>query len=130
MNENLILVAEDDADLRDLLTFALEQAGYTTLGAKDGNSAARIIRVARPVGIVTDVRMPALNGMELCQLVRSNPQVSNAAVLMVSANFHAHDVNAGMGSGADSYLPKPLSPRRLVTELQQVIERRKLALGA
>lgn len=130
MNENLILVAEDDADLRDMLTFALERAGYTALGAKDGNTAARIIRVARPVGIVTDVRMPALNGMELCQLVRSNPQVSNAAVLMVSANFHVHDINAGMGSGADGYLPKPLSPRRLVTELQQVIERRKLALGA
>ncbi|MFI5493046.1 response regulator transcription factor [Actinoplanes sp. NPDC051859] len=126
MNENLILVAEDDPDLRDMLTFALERAGYTTVGAKDGSTAARIIQVARPVGIVTDVRMPALNGMELCQLVRRNPEVRNAAVLMVSANAHFHDINAGLGSGADGYLPKPLSPRRLVVELQQVIERRKL----
>ncbi|WP_236718517.1 response regulator transcription factor [Actinoplanes sp. TFC3] len=126
MNEKLILVAEDDADLRDMLAYALERAGFTAVGAKDGNTAARILQVARPVGIVTDVRMPALNGMELCQLVRRSPQVSNAAVLMVSANAHMHDITAGLDCGADGYLPKPLSPRRLVSELQQVIERRKL----
>lgn len=126
MNENLILVAEDDPDLRDMLTFALERAGYTTVGAKDGNTAARIIRVARPVGIVTDVRMPALNGMELCQLIRQDPEARNAAVLMVSANSHIHDINAGLGSGADGYLPKPLSPRRMVAELQHLIARRKM----
>jgi len=126
MNENLILVAEDDPDLRDMLTYALERAGYTTVGAKDGETAARIIRVARPVGIVTDVRMPALNGMELCQIIRRDPDVRNAAVLMVSANSHMHDINAGLGSGADGYLPKPLSPRRMVTELQHLIARRKI----
>ncbi len=127
MNEKLIVVAEDDSDLRDMLTFALERAGYTAVGAKDGHTAARIVQVARPVGIVTDVRMPALNGMELCRLVRGNPEVSNAAVLMVSANAHLHDINAGLSSGADGYLPKPLSPRRLVEELELVIERRRNA---
>lgn len=128
VNEKLIVVAEDDSDLRDMLTFALERAGYTAIGAKDGNTAARIVQVARPVGIVTDVRMPALNGMELCQLVRRNPEVSNTAVLMVSANAHLHDINAGLSSGADGYLPKPLSPRRLVVELEQIIERRRQEL--
>lgn len=128
MNEKLIVVAEDDSDLRDMLTFALERAGYTAVGAKDGQVAARIVQVARPVGIVTDVRMPAFNGMELCQLVRRTPAVSNAAVLMVSANAHMHDITAGLNSGADGYLPKPLSPRRLVAELQLVIERRRAAL--
>ena len=125
MNENLILVAEDDPDLRDMLTYALERTGYTTVGAKDGDTAARIVRVARPVGIVTDVRMPALNGMELCRLVRGNPEISNAAVLMVSANSHLHDIDAGLGSGADGYLPKPLSPKRMVAELEQLIARRR-----
>ena len=126
MNENLVLVAEDDPDLRDMLTFALERAGYTAVGAKDGDTAARIIRVARPVGIVTDVRMPAVNGMELCQMVRQDPEVRNAAVLMVSANSHFHDINAGLGSGAYGYLPKPLSPRRMVAELQRLIARRRM----
>ncbi|BCJ53932.1 hypothetical protein Asp14428_54070 [Actinoplanes sp. NBRC 14428] len=128
MDDNLILVAEDDPDLRDMLTFALERAGYTAVGAKDGSTAARIIQAARPVGIVTDVRMPALSGMDLCHLVRNDPHMHNAAILMVSANCRSADVAAALESGADAYLPKPLSPKRLVLELQHLIEhRRRLA---
>ena len=128
MNQNLILIAEDDADIRDMLTFALEQAGYRTVAAKDGNTAARILTVAKPVGLITDVRMPALNGMELCRLARGNPDVRDTAILMISANAHAYDVDAGLGAGADRYLPKPLSPRRLVAELQDLITNRHPSL--
>jgi two-component system OmpR family response regulator len=124
MNRNLILIAEDDGDVRDLLSFALESAGYRTVAAKDGNTAARILTVARPVGLITDVRMPALNGMELCQLARRNPEIRDTAILMISSNAHAYDVDAGLGAGADRYLPKPLSPRRLVSELQDLITNR------
>ena len=124
MNQNLILIAEDDADIRDMLTFALEGVGYRTVAAKDGNTAARILTVAKPVGLITDVRMPALNGIELCQLARRHPDVRDTAILMISANAHAYDVDAGLGAGADRYLPKPLSPRRLVSELQDLITSR------
>ena len=124
MNQNLILIAEDDADIRDMLTFALESAGYRTVAAKDGHTAARILTVAKPVGLITDVRMPAMNGMELCQLARRTPAIKDTAILMISANAHAYDVDAGLGAGADRYLPKPLSPRRLVTELQDLITNR------
>lgn len=125
MNQNLILIAEDDADIRDMLSFALESAGYRTVAAKDGNTAARILTVAKPVGLVTDVLMPALNGMELCRLARRTPDVRDTAILMISANAHAYDVDAGLGAGADRYLPKPLSPRRLVSELQDLITNRQ-----
>lgn len=128
MNQNLILIAEDDADIRDMLSIALEGAGYRTVAAKDGNTAARILTVARPVGLITDVRMPALNGMELCRLARRNPDVRDTAILMISANAHAYDVDAGLGAGADRYLPKPLSPRRLITELQDLITNRHPSL--
>jgi two-component system OmpR family response regulator len=128
MNQNLILIAEDDADIRDMLSFALAGAGYRTVAAKDGNTAARILTVARPVGLITDVRMPALNGMELCRLARRNPDVRDTAILMISANAHAYDVDAGLGAGADRYLPKPLSPRRLITELQDLITNRHPSL--
>jgi two-component system response regulator MtrA len=124
MNENLILIAEDDADIRDMLTFVLEGVGYRTVGAKDGHTAARILQVAKPIGLITDVRMPALNGMELCQLARRNPEVRDTAILMISAHTHAYDVDAGLGAGADRYLPKPLSPRRLISELQDLITHR------
>jgi len=129
MNQNLILIAEDDADIRDMLTFALESAGYRTVAAKDGHTAARILTVAKPVGLITDVRMPAMNGMELCQLARRTPAIKDTAILMISANAHAYDVDAGLGAGADRYLPKPLSPRRLVTELQDLITNRHPSIG-
>jgi two-component system, OmpR family, response regulator len=125
MNQNLILIAEDDGDMRDMLTFALEAAGYRAVAAKDGNTAARILTVARPVGLITDVRMPALNGMELCQLARRNPEIRDTAILMISSNAHSYDVDAGLGAGADRYLQKPLSPRRLVAEMQDLITNRQ-----
>jgi two-component system, OmpR family, response regulator len=124
MNRNLILIAEDDADLRDLLAVTLEAAGYRTVGAKDGRTAARILTVAEPAGLITDVRMPAVNGMELCRLARGNPANRDTAIVMISANAHAYDIDAGLAAGADRYLPKPLSPRRLVDELQQLISDR------
>ena len=124
MDTNLILIAEDDADTRDMLAVTLEAAGYRTVGAKDGHTAARILTVAKPVGLITDVRMPALNGMELCQLARRNPESRDTAILMISASAHAYDVEAGLGAGADRYLPKPLSPRRLVSELHDLITHR------
>ncbi|MDI6105322.1 response regulator [Actinoplanes sp. NEAU-A12] len=125
MNPNLILIADDDSDVRDMLTVTLEAAGFHALGAKDGHTAARILTVAKPVGMITDVRMPAMNGMELCQLARGNPEIRNMAILMVSGNAHAYDLDAGMDSGADGYLTKPLSPRQLVTELRTLIGRRQ-----
>jgi two-component system OmpR family response regulator len=125
MNPNLILIAEDDADVRDMLSVTLESAGFRTVGAKDGSTAARILAVAKPVGLITDVRMPALNGMELCRLARRNPDVKDAAILMISASHHAYDVDAGLDAGADRYLPKPLSPFRLVEELQSLIGTRQ-----
>ncbi|AEV82017.1 transcriptional regulator [Actinoplanes sp. SE50] len=124
MNENLILIADDDADVRDLLSVSLEAAGFRAVGAKDGHTAARILTVAKPIGMITDVRMPAMNGMELCQLARSTPSVRDMAILMVSGNSHAYDVDAGMISGADGYLAKPLTPKDLVAELQNLISRR------
>lgn len=127
MNQNLILIADDDSDVRDLLSVTLEAAGYRALGAKDGNTAARILTVAKPVGMITDVRMPALNGMELCQLARSNPAIRDIAILMVSGNSHTYDVSAGLKAGADGYLSKPIVPRELVSRLQTLISQRHLS---
>ena len=121
MNENMVLIAEDDRDIRELISFALENAGYETLGARDGRTAARLLTVAAPVALITDVRMPDMNGLDLCRLVRENPATRGTGILMLSAGVHQYDVDAGMIAGADRYIPKPVSPRRLVEELRSVI---------
>jgi two-component system OmpR family response regulator len=125
MNHNLILVAEDDEDIRDMLVSTLRKADFLTVQAKDGNTAARIVTMARPVGIVTDVRMPALNGMELCRLVRSNPELRNTVVLMTSAHTDPCDIETGLRAGADDYLPKPLSPKQMIRNLRHLIHQRE-----
>jgi two-component system, OmpR family, response regulator len=107
-------------DVRELLSFALESAGYRVVGARDGRTALRIMQTARPVALITDVLMPDMNGMELCRLVR-NTGDGRTAILMVSANIHQHDVEAGLLAGADRYLPKPITPRRLVAQMCDVI---------
>ncbi|MEV4345096.1 response regulator [Actinoplanes sp. NPDC049596] len=122
--QDLILIAEDDPDTRDLLTVTLEAAGFRSVAAKDGNTAARILKVARPIGLITDVRMPALNGMELAQIARLDPASRHTAILMISASTHPHDIDAGLGAGADRYLPKPLQPLRVVAELRDLIASR------
>jgi two-component system OmpR family response regulator len=120
MNQNLVVIAEDDRDVRDLLCFAVESAGYRAVGAREGRTALRIVRTAQPAALITDVLMPDMNGMELCRLVRSTGD-RRTAILMVSANIHAHDVQAGLSAGADRYLPKPVTPRQVVAEMVDVI---------
>ncbi|BCJ48212.1 hypothetical protein GCM10010168_25720 [Actinoplanes ianthinogenes] len=121
MNPPLVVIAEDDRDVRELLTFALEHAGYRTVAARDGATAARLIATENPAALITDVRMPDMNGMDLCRLVRRTPASHDLAILMFSANIHPYDVDAGLDAGADRYLPKPLSPRRILTELHEVL---------
>jgi two-component system response regulator MtrA len=121
MNDNLVLVAEDDRDVRELVSFAIESAGFDVLGARDGRTAARLLAVAQPVALITDVRMPDMNGLDLCRLVRRNAATRDTTILMLSAGVHRYDVDAGMTAGADRYLPKPVMPRRLVDELRTVI---------
>jgi two-component system OmpR family response regulator len=125
MNDNLILIADDDSDIRDMLAFTLEAYGYQAVGAKDGHTAARVLTVAKPVGLITDVRMPAMNGIELCRLARRTPKNRDTAILMISGNADADDVDAGLDAGADRYLTKPLSARTLVTELRELISLRR-----
>jgi two-component system OmpR family response regulator len=123
MNENLVLIAEDDRDVRELLSFAVEAAGYPTVCVRDGRAAVTILNTTHPIALITDVRMPDMNGMELCRFARDIGD-SQIAILMVSASVHPHDIDAGLSAGADRYLPKPISLRRLVAEMQEVIAHR------
>ncbi|MEU4690407.1 response regulator [Actinoplanes sp. NPDC023714] len=130
MNENLILIAEDDADVRELLSFTLQAAGFPTIAVADGRNAADILIYAAPVGLIADVQMPGMNGLDLCRLARRTPAVHNTAVLLFSAKIQRLDADAGMAAGADRYLRKPTRPRHLIAELRQVIADRSAALPA
>ncbi|WP_051799729.1 response regulator [Catenuloplanes japonicus] len=129
MSHDLVLVAEDDPDLRELIAMSVESAGLRTVCATDGITAARVLESARPRAVVTDVGMPAMTGLELCRLVRSQPRHRGVPVIMVSAAINAADIEAGYAAGADDYLAKPFSPRAFRARLLDLLGAPALATG-
>ncbi len=119
----VVLVAEDDADIRDLVAFKLEQSGLEVITAQDGQAALDQARAQRPALVVLDVSMPGLSGIDVCRMLRAEPETANMRILMLTARVQEHDVEGGFSAGADDYVTKPFSPRELVTRVQALLSR-------
>ncbi|WNB87362.1 response regulator [Cellulomonas sp. ATA003] len=118
-----ILVADDDADIRDLVTFKLEQAGYRVVAVADGVQALEAVRAELPDLAVLDLMMPGLSGLDVCAQVRRDPTSARLPVIMLTARVQEQDVALGFGTGADDYVTKPFSPRELLSRVQAVLAR-------
>jgi DNA-binding response OmpR family regulator len=115
-----VLVADDDADLLDLLDYALRREGYTPLTAADGARALRQCETERPDIVVLDVTMPKLNGFEVCRRIR---QDSETPIILLTARDDEADVLRGLQLGADDYVTKPFSVKQLVARMKTVLRR-------
>ncbi|MBO3737027.1 response regulator transcription factor [Actinoplanes flavus] len=118
-----VLVADDDADIRELVAFKLEQAGLEVLTVGDGQAAVDTARARRPTLAVLDVSMPGLSGIDVCRKLRSDPATAGTLIIMLTARVQEQDVEGGLGAGADDYLTKPFSPRELVSRIQELLAR-------
>jgi DNA-binding response OmpR family regulator len=112
-----VLVAEDDADIRDLVAFKLEQAGYDVIAVEDGPSALVAARQTPPDLAVLDVSMPGMSGLDVCRLLRADPSTATIPIIMLTARAQERDVEDGLTAGADDYMIKPFSPRELVSRI-------------
>ena len=119
----LVLVADDDADIRDLVVFKVEQLGVEVLAVGDGQSALDAVRTRRPDLAVLDVSMPGLSGIDVCRMIRSDPEIAGTPVIMLTARVQEQDVEQGFTAGADDYVTKPFSPRELVSRIQALLSR-------
>jgi DNA-binding response OmpR family regulator len=119
----LILVADDDEDIRNLVCFRLEQAGHRTLRAADGEEALQAARAHRPHLCVLDVRMPTLNGFEVLRALREDRETEDIPVIMLTASVHEKDEARGLEVGADDYIRKPFDPRELQSRVAAVLLR-------
>ncbi len=117
-----ILVADDDPDIRDLVEFKLTQAGFDVQCVGDGLEAWDVFTADPPDGIVLDVMMPGLSGIDVLLKIREHSAV-HLPVLMLSARSRDTDVDAGFAVGADDYLVKPFSPRELVHRVNGILAR-------
>jgi DNA-binding response OmpR family regulator len=120
----LVLVADDDEDIRALVSFRLERAGYEVVEARDGEEALRLAREQAPDLAVLDVMMPKLTGDEVTRRIRGDEAMRRMPVILLTARVQEDDVARGFEAGADDYIKKPFSPQELRARVQAVLGRR------
>jgi DNA-binding response OmpR family regulator len=120
----VVLVADDDDDIRDLVAFRLDRAGYEVLRAGDGQQALDLAREHVPDLAVLDVMMPKLTGYDVTRELRADAATSRIPVILLTARVQEADVARGFEAGADDYVKKPFSPQELKARVQAVLGRR------
>lgn len=120
----LILVADDDDDIRSLVTFRLERSGYEVVQAVDGDEALRLALERIPDLAILDVMMPKQTGYEVTRAIRANEATRRMPVILLTARVQEADVTRGFDAGADDYIKKPFSPQELRARVQAILGRR------
>lgn len=118
-----ILVVDDERDIVDLITYNLSREGYDVVSAFNGHEA--LDRVAAGIDLVIlDLMMPALDGFETCKRMKANPSTANIPIIFLTARSNEVDEVFGLELGADDYIQKPISTRRLIARVKTVFRRR------
>jgi len=120
MMDRHILVADDDARIRDVLRIALGQAGFEVNEVADGKEALRAAQRTQPDLIVLDIGMPEMDGLEVCRELRKTSQVP---ILFLTAQGDEIDRVVGLEMGADDYVSKPFSPREVIARIRAILKR-------
>ena len=124
MNERpLVLVADDDADILNLVTLRLERDGYEVVGASDGELAVEKALDRPPDLALIDVSMPKLDGYEVAERLRAHEPTSTIPIILLTARVQDSDVARGVAAGADDYVKKPFSTADLRTRVQAALGR-------
>jgi DNA-binding response OmpR family regulator len=122
-SRQIVLVADDDADVRDLVAFRLDRAGYEVMAAADGQDALELARSRSPDIAVLDVMMPRLDGLQVTRQMRAIDELARVPVLLLTASVHEAAVTQGFEAGADDYMKKPFSPADLVARVRALLGR-------
>jgi len=118
-----ILIADDEPDILEILEYNLTAEGYTVFKAKDGDDALAQAKQQQPDLIILDVMMPRKTGMEVCQILRSQPSFSNTLIIMLTALSDETSHVKGLEMGADDYVNKPISPKVLISRVNALFRR-------
>lgn len=119
-----VLVVDDDSDIRELVTFKLEQLGHTVIAEADGQAGLAAAIAECPDLVLLDVMMPKLTGLEVCQRIRAEESIKDVPVLLITARTQEADIERGFAVGADDYIVKPFSPRELASRVATTLARK------
>jgi DNA-binding response OmpR family regulator len=121
MRARTILVAEDDASVRELVRTRLQLSGYDVLTARTGGEALSRVRNLLVDGVVLDINMPEVDGFEVLKAMQRTPAISRLPVLMLTARHAEQDVRRALVLGARDYLTKPFSEQQLVARVARML---------
>ena len=116
-----IVVADDDADIRDLIALKLRQGGHEIEAVADGEAAVEACRASRPDLVLLDVMMPGMTGLDACRTLRQDDSFTDVPILLLTARAHDADVARGFTEGATDYVLKPFSPRELAARVESAL---------
>ena len=122
-NGKKVLIADDEPDILEIISYNLRNEGYETITAKDGDDALQKASVFKPDLIILDVMMPNKNGMEVCKQLRAQPAYQNTLIIFLTALSDELSQVKGLEYGADDYISKPVSPKVLVTKVNSLFRR-------
>ena len=119
---SVVLVIDDDANVRELLTRNFAASGLQTVQATNGEEGLQLAQQVAPDAITLDVMMPKTNGFEVCRRIREQSRLNNLKIVMLTAKGREAEVTKGLALGADSYIIKPFSTRELMSEVKKHLE--------
>ena len=120
-----ILIADDERDIRDLITFTLRFAGHEVIPTTNGEEAYQTALKEKPDLILLDVRMPRMTGYEACEQIKANSSTQHIPVVFLSAKGQETEVRTGLDAGAEEYILKPFSPDQLTERIKVILGRMK-----
>lgn len=116
-----ILVIDDESDVLDTISVALELAGFDVLAAADGSRGMALANAEHPAAILLDVQMPALNGIEVCKRLKNDVATASIPVIILSARADLAARSSAAEAGADDYVGKPFAMRELVGKIRSLL---------
>lgn len=121
MGDPIILVAEDERDIRELIVFTLQLSGFNVIEVANGQEAVQKAKEIKPDLILLDVRMPKMTGYEACEVLKAEEKTENIPIVFLSAKGQEAEVNAGLELGAEEYFLKPFAPDDLSKRVNKIL---------
>jgi DNA-binding response OmpR family regulator len=121
MSNPLILIAEDEREIRELIGYCLQFAGFEVVTVPNGQEAVEKAVEITPDLVLMDVRMPKMNGIEACRVLKQQEKTKNIPVVFLSARGQEADIKMGYEAGAEAYFLKPFTPEELPQRLIKIL---------
>ena len=121
--KHTILIVDDEADIVDFLSYNIKKEGYRVFTASNGEEAVKLTQQLNPSLVLMDVMMPVMDGIEACQVIRKDLQLTQPIIAFLTSRSEDYAQIAGFEAGADDYIAKPIRPRLLISKIESLLRR-------